>query len=80
MIKRDVGSTQQNFFYPYGLFALYAIRTYKELKSLYFKNGVKIDPGYRFVIVDSYLSFVARQHQREIDDLKKQSDGYQYEY
>ena len=34
--------------------------------------GAYIDPGYRYVIVDAFLDFVARQHQDETSFLKSQ--------
>lgn len=79
MINQEKGNTQQNYFYPYGLFSFYALQIYKMLKQLYAANSVSIPPEYRFVAVDSFLSFVARQHQDEIDLLKQNSsDAYDH--
>jgi hypothetical protein len=80
MINAREGTTQQNYFYPYALFSFYAIRIYQQLKELYAKHGVSLPIEYRFVPVDSFLSFVARTHQSEIDDLKKKAESYHYEY
>ncbi|PHJ57226.1 hypothetical protein VF14_21975 [Nostoc linckia z18] len=80
MINAREGTTQQNYFYPYALFSFYAIRIYRQLKELYAKHGVSLPIEYRFVLVDSFLSFVARNHQAEIDDLKKKAESYHYEY
>ena len=81
MIDTEKVITQQNYFYPYALFAFYAQQIYLILKDVYVKNNVKIPIDYRFVVVDSFLSFVARQHQEEIDLLKRQAqEGYHYEY
>jgi len=80
MINADEGTTQQNYFYPYGLFAFYALRIYYELKELYAKHGISLPIEYRFVAVDNFLSFVARSHQDEINVLKQNSQNYHYDY
>jgi hypothetical protein len=80
MINADEGSTQQNYFYPYGLFAFYALKVFKKLKELYTKEGVDLPSEYRFVVVDAFFSFVARNHQPEIDLLKQKSKDYHYDY
>ncbi len=80
MINSDEGTTQQNYFYPYGLFAFYALRIYYKLKELYAKHGISLSIEYRFVAVDTFLSFVARSHQDEINVLKQNSQNYHYDY
>jgi hypothetical protein len=80
MINADEGTTQQNYFYPYGLFAFYALRIYYILKELYAKHGISMPIEYRFVAVDNFLSFVARSHQDEINVLKQNSQNYHYDY
>ena len=80
MINADEGTTQQNYFYPYGLFAFYALRIYYKLKELYAKHGISLPIEYRFVAVDTFLSFVARSHQEEINVLKQNSQNYHYDY
>jgi len=78
MINTKDNTTQQNYFYPYDLFSFYAVKILNLLKSEYKKIGVNFDEKYRFVIVDSFLSFVAQKHISEINDLKKKvkEDGY----
>lgn len=80
MIDVESGSTQQNYFYPYGLFAYYALKIYEELKKIYAKNGISLSIEYRFVAVDAFLSFISRQHQSEIDVLKQKSQNFHYDY
>lgn len=80
MINVKEGSTQQNFYYPYGIFAFYALKIFSELKKLYTGYGVTIPTKYRFVVVNRFLSFIARNHQDEIDTLKQKSDNYHYDY
>ena len=80
MINANEGTTQQNYFYPYGLFAFYGIRVFNLLKEWYAKTGINLPIEYRFVTVDSFLSFVSRNHQDEINILKQNSQNYQYDY
>jgi hypothetical protein len=80
MINAKEGTTQQNYFYPYGLFSFYALRIFSKIKEIYKKNTLVLPTEYRFVIVDNFLSFVAKTHQAEIDLLKQKSGGYQYDY
>ncbi len=79
MINQEKGNTQQNYFYPYGLFSFYTLQIFNMLKQLFAMNGVSTNGEYRFVIVDVFLSFVARKHQSEIDLLKQNSaDAYDH--
>lgn len=80
MINIGEGTTQQNYFYPYGLFAFYALRIFNKLKELYAKHGISLPIEYRFVAVDRFLSFVSRSHQDEINILKQNSQNYHYDY
>ena len=80
MINADEGTTQQNYFYPYGLFAFYALRIFNKLKELFALQGISLPIEYRFVIVDDFLSFVSRSHQEEINLLKQNSQNYHYDY
>ena len=78
MINLKDNTTQQNYFYPYDLFSFYAVQILKLLKTEYSKIGLNFDEKYRFVIVDSFLSFIAQKHISEIKELKKKlkEDGY----
>ena len=80
MINANEGTTQQNYFYPYGIFSFYAIKIFNILKELYAKHGISLPIEYRFVAVNSFLSFVSRSHQTEIDVLKQNSKNYHYDY
>lgn len=70
--------TQQNYFYPYTLFAFYAFEIYKMLRDKASDLGVYIDPAYRYVIVDAFFDYVASEHLSEIRLLSKQL--YEEEY
>lgn len=76
MIDVKKSTTQQNYFYPYELFAFYAFRIYKLLRDKATEYGAYIDPSYRYVVVDSFLDYIASEHDSEISLLKSQiSDG-----
>lgn len=77
MIDRHKNIVQQNYFYPYELFAYYAYVIYKLLKEKAEKLGISIDTNYRYVIVDAFLDYVAMEHDEEISFLKTQirNDG-----
>jgi hypothetical protein len=80
MINANEGTTQQNYFYPYGIFSFYALRIFNMLKELYAKHGISLPIEYRFVAVNSFLTSVSRSHQTEIDVLKQNSENYHYDY
>lgn len=80
MINQDKVITQQNYFYPYGLFSFYAIYIYKWLDNQFQKYNIRINRDKIFVPVDSFLSFITRNHQDEIDLLKRQAQEYTHEH
>lgn len=80
MIDQEAGTTQQNYFYPYALFAFYALQIFNMLKVKYAKYGISLPTEYRFVPVNQFLSFVARKHQAETDVLKQNAQNYHYDY
>lgn len=72
MIDCNKTITQQNYFYPYELFAYYAFELYKMLKDKASEYNVFIDTDYRYVIVDAFLEYIAMEHASEISFLKAQ--------
>ncbi|MDD6214824.1 MAG: hypothetical protein PUB42_06555, partial [Firmicutes bacterium] len=72
MIDVDKSIVQQNYFYPYELFAFYALAIYNLLNDKAKKMDVYIDPAYRYVVVDVFLNYVADEHSEEISLLKSQ--------
>jgi len=80
MIDTKAITTQQNYFYPYRLFTFYAHQIFQLLKAEAEKLSVYIDPEFRYVMVDSFLDFVANSHKSDIDFIKKQikESGYGY--
>lgn len=72
--------TQQNYFYPYGLFSYYAYVVYMLLKNKADELGTYIDESYRYVIVDAFLSFISEQHSEGINMLISQIREEDYYY
>lgn len=72
MIDLSKNIMQQNYFYPYQLFAFYAFEIYKMLRDKATEYNVYIDTDYRYVIVDAFLEFIAMEHDDEIAFLKSQ--------
>ena len=72
MIDLSKNIVQQNYFYPYQLFAFYAFEIYKMLRDKATEYNAYIDPDYRYVIVDAFLEFIAMEHDDEIAFLKSQ--------
>lgn len=79
MINTEQSTTQQNYFYPYALFSFYALKIFHELKKHFEKHGAVISTDYRFVIVESFLSFVGICHQEETSLLKRNNSDYRYD-
>lgn len=76
MIDINKYITQQNYFYPYELFIFYAHQIYQMLKKKAEELNIGFDDDYRYVYVDSFFKFIAKQHQEEINTLKSQiKDG-----
>lgn len=78
MIDTDENITQQNYFYPYELFAFYALQIYLLIKKEADRLGVAMDVAYRFVYVEAFLNFVANQNISAINALSSryQEDAY----
>jgi len=80
MINTKYCTTQQNYFYPYDLFSYYAYRLYLLIKSEIKNEGISLSSEYRYVIVDSFLSFVQEKHSSEISLLAKNIEEASYGY
>jgi len=48
----------QNYWYPYDLFMLYSLRTYRKLKELCSKHKYNLDDTHRFVHVNTFMSLI----------------------
>ncbi|MCA8937741.1 MAG: hypothetical protein KDB68_16210 [Planctomycetes bacterium] len=61
----------QNYWYPYGLFSLYALRISRWLEPHINAGGVKFDANLRFVFVERFFKLICDEHN---DDLKTMRD------
>ncbi len=68
-LKKDI--VQQNYFYPYELFAFYAQQIYLMLKIKAQATGIMLEEKYRYIYVDAFLSSVAQKHIFEISEFTK---------
>lgn len=77
-VLHDTNSIQQNYHYPYDLFAFYALRIYLMLKAACAEQDIVLDPTYRYVYVDAFADQIANAHMSEIQILKgkEQYDFY----
>jgi hypothetical protein len=57
----------QNYWYPYGLFSLYALRVFKWIGQRSSSAGYSFDHSVRYVYVQRFFEAVCAQH---TDDLK----------
>lgn len=63
-------TTQQNYHYPYDLFAFYALKIYLILKEALAKKGVVLQDDCRYVYLDAFFNHIAEKHQEDINVLK----------
>ncbi len=57
----------QNYWYPYGTFSVYAIRVFRWIHERAKASGFTVDPKMRYVYVDRFFQSVCDQH---VADLK----------
>lgn len=76
MINLEKSTTQQNYFYPYDLFGFYATKIIDLLKIEYKKYDVIFKDEYRFVLLDSFMSFVAKKNKQAILILTNKESDY----
>jgi hypothetical protein len=74
MIDTENGTTQQNYHYPYDLFAYYALKVYLMLKQSCTKLNVFLEPRYRYIYLDSFLASITSHHENDITTLKRAAD------
>jgi hypothetical protein len=78
----DIKNTisQQNYFYPYELFAFYAHQIFQYINEEAKKIEVYINPEFRYVVVDSFLDCISNTHIEEINllmsQIKESDNGY----
>lgn len=53
---------EHNFWYPYGLFSLYALRIFKWISERMKLAGATLDPHYRYVYVAHFFNEICSEH------------------
>lgn len=76
MVEADKGVTQQNYHYPYDLFAFYALKLYLMLKGAASEMDYRFQKKYRYIYLDTFFEHVAALHHEDIAVLKRKD----YEY
>jgi hypothetical protein len=62
----------QNYWYPYGLFSLYALRTYKWIGRQVSSIGLRLDSSARYVYVERFFQAVCAQHAADLKTMRAQ--------
>jgi hypothetical protein len=68
--NEERSTAQQNYHYPYDLFAYYALCLHKMLKEACAKKGIALDNSKRYCYVDGFVDHIAARHGSEINCLK----------
>lgn len=76
MIDTERSSTQQNYFYPYDLFAFYSLNVYRMLKDACAVAKLPLRPERRYVYLDAFFNHVHDKHQAEVRLLKGDPEEY----
>jgi hypothetical protein len=67
----------QNYWYPYGLFSLYALRVFRWIDQRASNAGFALDPTLRYVYGERFFEAVCAQHS---DDLKTMRAHERFEF
>jgi len=68
--NEERSTAQQNYHYPYDLFACYALCLHKMLKEACNKKSIALDNNKRYCYLDAFVDHIAARHQSEINCLK----------
>ena len=66
-----------NYWYPYGLFSLYALRLFRWIEEHSAKTGFALDRSVRYVYVARFFQAICNQH---VDDLKTMRAHERFEF
>ena len=70
--------TKHNYYYPYDLFGFYALKLFQIIEERYKEYNISVQNDYRYVILNSFLTFVYEQHNNEIEELEKDFSEIDY--
>lgn len=59
-----------NYWYPYGVFSLYALRIYRWIEAKAKAEETSLDAAYRFVYVEHLFAEVCRQHHEDLKTMR----------
>jgi hypothetical protein len=62
----------QNYWYPYGVFSLYALRIYKWIDTKALSIEFKLDRSIRYVYVERFFESVCAQHTADLKTMRAQ--------
>ena len=65
-LDQDMPYGLHNFHYPYELFTFYTHQIYQMLREKAEQIGVYLDPAYRYVFVDDFLSYISERNEEAI--------------
>ncbi|GAB4381664.1 MAG: hypothetical protein Kow00121_40740 [Elainellaceae cyanobacterium] len=71
--KEGIYKVDQNYWYPYGLFAAYAMKLYRMIARRSEELGAPLDQRYRYVYVNTYLENICACHASDIQTLTQSS-------
>ena len=60
----------QNYWYPYGLFSLYALRVYRWMKERAAKTGFHLTDRNRYVYVERFFEAVCAEHAADLHTMR----------
>ena len=74
MVHSDLGTCEQNYFYPAELFGFYALKAFLMLKSACKKLGITFYDPYRYIYLSRFCDHIADAHRKDITTFKQSSD------
>lgn len=74
MIHSELGTCEQNYFYPAELFGFYALQIYLTLKTACADQGITLYDDYRYIYLSSFCDHVADHHREDINTYKRSSE------
>jgi hypothetical protein len=60
----------QNYWYPYGTFSVYAMRVFRWIEQRAKTAGFSVDPKLRYVYVDRFFESVCDQHGPDLKTMR----------
>ena len=70
--EKKSNTADHNYYYPSDLYTWYALCIYRNICMKADNHGVRIDPEYRYVIVDVFLNYIVKKHCSDNSVLKSQ--------